>query len=136
GPPTIRKECVVFKSLDVLIGLAVIMLALSMAVTMMTQFVTTTLNSRGRHLRRGLADLLGQLDPALHDKLAKDVATAVLRHPLVSNTFCGLGSGVPRDEFTKLLLALTDDKSSLQGEAKAALIKALQQNGIADPQAT
>jgi hypothetical protein len=126
----------VFKSLDVLIGLAVIMLALSMAVTMMTQFVTTALNSRGRHLRRGLADLLGQLDPALHDKLANDVASAILTHPLVSNTFGGLGSVVHRDEFTKLLLQLTDDTSSLQGEAKTALIKALQENGIADPQAT
>jgi hypothetical protein len=124
------------KSLDILIGLAVIMLALSMAVTMMTQFVTTVLNSRGRHLRKGLADLLGQLDPVLRDKLAGEVATAVLTHPLVSNTSGGLGSVVHREEFTKLLLALTDDKSSLQAEAKAALLKALQNNGIADPKAT
>jgi hypothetical protein len=126
----------VFKSLDVLIGLAVIMLALSMAVTMMTQFVTTVLNSRGRHLRKGLADLLGQLDPALRDKIANEVATAILTHPLVSNTLGGLGPVVHRDEFTKLLLQLTDDKSSLQSEAKATLLKALQDNGIADPKAT
>jgi hypothetical protein len=126
----------VFKSLDVLIGLAVIMLALSMAVTMMTQFVTTVLNSRGRHLRRGLADLLGQLDPALHRQIANQVATAVLTHPLVSNTFGGLGSVVHREEFTKLLMLLTDEKSSLPGEAKAALLKALQDNGIPDPKAT
>ena len=125
-----------FKSLDVLIGLAVIMLALSMAVTMMTQFATTAINSRGRHLRQGLADLLGQLDPALHDKLASEVATAILTHPLVSNTFGGLGSVVHRDEFTKLLLQLTDDKSSLQSEAKAAPLKALHDNGITDPKAT
>src|SRR5262245_13773465 len=112
------------------------MLALSMAVTMMTQFATTAINSRGRHLRQGLADLLGQLDPSLHDKLANEVATAILTHPLVSNTFGGLGSVVHRDEFTKLLLHLTDDKSSLQSEAKAALLKALHDNGITDPKAT
>ncbi|HMF97296.1 MAG TPA: hypothetical protein VKE96_23515 [Vicinamibacterales bacterium] len=125
-----------FKSLDVLIGLAVIMLALSMAVTMMTQFVTTVLNSRGRHLRKGLADLLGQLDPAVRDQIANEIATAVLTHPLVSNSFGGLGSVVHRDEFTKLLLLLTDDSSSLRPEAKAALVKALQDNGITDPKAT
>src|SRR5262249_35922819 len=112
------------------------MLALSMAVTMMTQFATTVLNSRGRHLRRGLADLLGQLDPGLHDKIANEVATAILTHPLVSNTFGGLGPVVHREEFTKLLMHLTDDKSSLQSEAKAALLKALHDNGIADPQGT
>ena len=50
------------KSLDVLIGLIVIILAMSMAVTVITQALTTVVNSRGRHLRRGLADLLQLLD--------------------------------------------------------------------------
>jgi len=126
----------VFKSLDVLIGLAVIMLALSMAVTMMTQFVTTALNSRGRHLRRGLADLLGQLDPRLRGKIATDVATAVLSHPLVSNTFGSLGSVVHRDEFIKLLMQLAESTSSLEESARTALLAALQANGIADPKGT
>ena len=58
------------KSLDVLIGLTVIMLALSMGVTMLTQFATAMLNSRGRHLRRGIIDLLNQIDPALAKKAA------------------------------------------------------------------
>jgi hypothetical protein len=126
----------VLKSLDVLIGLTVIMLALSMAVTMVTQFVTTVLNSRGRHLRRGLADLLGQLDPALQKQIADDIATAVLTHPLVSNTFGGLGSVVHRDEFTKLLLHLTDEKSSLRADTKSVLLKMIQDNGIKDPKTT
>ena len=63
------------KSLDVLIGLVVVLLALSMAVTVITQAITTILNSRGRHLRRGLADLLQQLDPALTATISKAVAT-------------------------------------------------------------
>ena len=51
------------KSLDVLIGLVVVILALSMAVTVVTQSITAILNSRGRHLKRGLQDLLQQLIP-------------------------------------------------------------------------
>ena len=59
------------KSLDVLIGLVVVLLALSMAVTVITQAITTILNSRGKHLKRGLQDLLQQLDPALRRRSAK-----------------------------------------------------------------
>ena len=124
------------KSLDVLIGLSVIMLALSMAVTMITQFTTTVLNSRGRHLKRGLADLLSQLDPALRGRIAADLAHAVLTHPLVSNTNGGLGPVIHREEFTKLLLQLAGSDSSLQDDAKAALQVALRNNGIADPDTT
>jgi hypothetical protein len=126
----------VLKSLDVLIGLATIMLALSMAVTMMTQFTTTVLNSRGRHLARGLTDLLGQLDPALRGRIAADLAHAVLTHPLVSNTRGGAGSVIHREEFTKLLLQLAGPDSSLDVDAKAALVTALRNNGIEDPDAT
>jgi hypothetical protein len=66
----------VLKSLDVLMGLTAIMLALSMAVTMMTQFTTTVFDGRGRHLKRGLADLLGQLDPAMRGVVAADLPLA------------------------------------------------------------
>jgi hypothetical protein len=112
------------------------MLALSMAVTMLTQFLTTVVNSRGRHLKRGLVDLLGQLDPKLQ-KVAGEVATAVLTHPLVSNTFGGLGSVVHREEFTKLLLHLADtDSRALTADTKQILLQALQDNGIKDPAAT
>ena len=51
------------KSLDILIGLVVVLLALSMAVTVVTQALTSIMNSRGRHLKRGLQDLLQQLIP-------------------------------------------------------------------------
>jgi hypothetical protein len=37
----------------VLIGLSVVMLVLSMVVTLMTQFVTSAMDSRGRHLLLG-----------------------------------------------------------------------------------
>lgn len=70
------------KSIDVLIGLSVIILALSMAVTVTTQALTTAFNSRGSHLWRGLRDLLRQLDPALDEETSGTLATALLTDPL------------------------------------------------------
>jgi hypothetical protein len=131
------------KTLDVLIGLSVIMLALSMVVTLLVQFGTTIVNSRGRHLRRGLADLLAQLDPGLRassedqrQTTAASIATAVLTHPLISSTGRRLGSVVHREELTKLLLDLADDTSPLQRDAREALRLALARNGVPDPAAT
>jgi hypothetical protein len=105
----------VLKSIDVLIGLIVVLLALSMAVTVITQAITTMLNSRGRHLRRGITDLLQQLDPGLTPALSKSIATAVLTHPLVSGSAAPLarlpgerrlGNVVHREELTKLLMGV------------------------------
>ena len=131
------------KSLDVLIGLTVIMLALSMGVTMLTQFATTVLNSRGRHLKRGIMDLLNQIDPALATKavaaeqsVAGRVADAILTHPLISATGRRLGTVVHREELTRLLLFLTDDTAALDEDAKAVLKQMLARNGIADPAGT
>jgi len=131
------------KSLDVLIGLTVIMLALSMGVTMLTQFVTAMVNSRGRHLKRGIVDLLNQIDPALAKKavdakesLAGRIAEAVLTHPLISSTGRRLGTVVHREELTRLLLYLVDDSSELEAGARAELKQVLVRNGIADPAGT
>jgi hypothetical protein len=153
----------VLKSVDVLIGLTVVLLALSMAVTVITQSVTALFNSRGRHLRRGLTDLLQQLDPALTATLSKAIATEVLTHPLVSGSnspidpsgeterfatvtrwvrrVAGgprLGTVVHREEFTKLLMALAAGRgtSQLDADAKSALTAALANNGVANPDAT
>jgi hypothetical protein len=125
------------KSIDVLIGLTVIMLALSMAVTVITQFVITVLNSRGRHLRRGLVDLLGLLDPDLTGKTARSIANTVLTHRLVSATGRRLGSVVHREEFTKLLLHLASaDDKRLGDDARGVLKRALTANGVSNPEAT
>ena len=138
------------KSLDVVIGLTVVLVALSMAVTVITQAVTTIINSRGRHLRRGLTDLLQQLDPALSEKLSKSVATEILMHPLVSGSgapFLGLGrliggprlgNVVHREEFTKLLMAAAagQGREQLPADALEALSRALANNGVADPKET
>jgi hypothetical protein len=153
----------VLKSIDVLIGLAVVLLALSMAVTVLTQSITTLVNSRGRHLRRGLTDLLEQLDPTLTPALSKAIATRLLTHPLVSgsNTPIAsraaspglwsrltaairravggprLGNVIHRGEFTKLLLEMAGDDGLRTADAKTAdaLRTALGNNGIAHPDA-
>ena len=151
------------KSIDVLIGLTVVLLALSMAVTVVTQTLTTIVNSRGRHLRRGLVDLLQQLDPQLTAAVSKKVATGILMNPLVSgsntpmaatggtgtfaallNTVRGflggprLGNVVQREEFTKLLMGLACDGDSgqLDDAVKNAVKSALQSNGIENPEQT
>ena len=126
------------RSIDVLIGLSVVMLMVSMSVTLITQFVTTTVNTRGGHLRRGLSDLLQQLDPALTKGISKEISTAVLRHPLVSDVGRRLATVVGRGEFTKLLmdLAAGNGPQKLEGAALDALKKALANNGVADPAAS
>jgi hypothetical protein len=139
----------VLKSLDVVIGLTVVLLALSMAVTVITQAITTVINSRGRHLRRGLTDLLQQLDPALNETLSKAVATSILTHPLVSGSSAPfsalgrliggprLGNVVHREEFTKLLMAAAAGQGQrLSPAAVEALTRALSNNGVADPNET
>jgi hypothetical protein len=127
------------KSVDVLIGLVVILLALSMAVTVITQSVTAIVNSRGSHLRRGLMDLLKLIDPKLPADACHTIVTAVLKHPLVSGSdafgVMRLGNVVHREEFTKLLLGLAsaDSDVELDAEAKKQLTDALKRNGIDDP---
>src|SRR5438477_3638576 len=126
------------KSIDVLVGLVVIMLALSMTVTVITQFVTALFNSRGRHLKRGLADLLAQVDARLKGATGTAVVQALLTHPLVSGTSSRLGSVVHRSEFIKLLLELAQGGGShpLDDGTRKALTEALAANGIKDPAAT
>lgn len=91
------------KSLDVLIGLSVIMLVVSMTVTLLTQATTSLFNSDGNRLFDGLRNLLLQIDPRL-SKVADDLTTAILTHPLIADSRGRLGSVIHRDEFTKLVL--------------------------------
>lgn len=133
------------KSLDILIGLVVVLLALSMAVTVITQSLTTLFNSRGRHLKRGLEDLLQQLDPKLSATISATIADKVLTHPLVSGSHTPMswfgsryGNVIHREEFTKLLIALAGGGGSetLDDDTRNVLKAALARNGVADPEKT
>ena len=76
----------VLKYLDILIGLAVVMVIVSTVVLAITQTVLNTLRARPRHLERGLARLIEQLDPEglrVHSRL---IAALVLRHPVIGTS--------------------------------------------------
>jgi len=119
------------KTLDVLIGLSVVMLLMSMIVTVITQFVTTMLNSRGKHLLQGLVDILRQIDPSLEPVIAGKIARAILLHPLIQDVRGRLGNVVHREELTKLLLELAagSGPQALEADAKTALLKTLAATG-------
>jgi len=125
------------KSVDILVGLSVVMLVVSMAVTVLTQLVTTSLNTRGGHLMRGLGDLLQHLDPALTGEISKEISKNILKDPLVSDLGTRLGTVIGRGEFVKMLLDLAAGNGSaqLKPDSLNALKTAMQKNGIADPQA-
>jgi hypothetical protein len=126
-------EVTVLKTIDVLIGLSVVMLLMSMIITVITQFVTTVLNSRGKHLLAGISQILRQIDPRLEETLAKEIATAVLSHPLVRDASGKLGSIIHREELTKLLLELAsgDSSQTIGTRAKQALQQSLVATGLA-----
>jgi hypothetical protein len=126
------------KTLDILIGVATVMLLFSMAVTIVTQFVAKLMQSRGKNLREGLAGLLKQLDPNIGAQAAKTIAETLLKHPLIAEAGGKLGEVIHREEFTTLLLGLSAGESAatLEPIAKKALDDLLAKNGITDPAGT
>jgi len=126
------------KTVDILIGLSVVMLLASLIVTVLTQFATSAWNSRGRHLLHGVADLLQQIDPGMDREVAKTISAAVLTHPLIRAAGSRYGDVIQRGELTKILLELAADNGprKLEEAARQRLLKALQDSGISDPAAT
>ncbi len=126
------------KTLDILIGVATVMLLFSMAVTIVTQFVANLMQSRGKNLLEGLAGLLKQIDPKIAPDAAKKIADTLLKHPLVAEAGGRLGEVIHREEFTTLLLGLSAGESAatLEPLAKKALDDLLAKNGITDPAGT
>lgn len=126
------------KTIDILIGVSLVMLVVSLAVTVITQFLIAALNSRGRNLRAGLSKLLRQIDPTLEIRFARQIANGVLTHPLVGGAAGRKGGIVHREEFTKLLMDLGTGSTlgKLKQEARTALERLLNHNGINDPAGT
>lgn len=126
------------KSLDVLIGLSVVMLIGSFVVTLLTHAVTTFVNTRGRHLFRGLVDIIRYLDPAMEQKIAEEISSSVLKNPMVSEVSHRFASVVSREELTTLLLdfAAGAGVQKLTEPALAALRAALQKNQVSNPDQT
>src|SRR5215467_2714120 len=126
------------KTLDILIGVATVMLLFSMAVTIVTQFVANLMQSRGKNLLEGLTGLLKQIDPNLPGEVASKIAETVLKHPLVAEANGKLGEVIHREEFTTLLMGLAagEGAATLDAMSKKALEDLLAKNGIADPAGT
>src|SRR5688500_4906383 len=133
----------VLKYLDVLIGLAFVMMLGCTVIAAATQVLTSSFYLRAQYLRQGLADLLQQLDPSASAADCQYAAQLIQRHPLVSRpaTFPGvattwlrrwfasrspgmlaklpwLPSGAPadtvqRDEFHRILLEWTPGQGVL-----------------------
>ncbi len=129
-------------TIDILLGITVIMLIASMAVTVLTQSINSLLNLRGRHLWRGLGDLIQQIDPKLERAIVDQISNAILTHPMISHVLQRRGDTIHREEFTKFLmdLAAGDSPDSHKNPLPAAIVEELknllQKNGIDDPAAT
>src|SRR4030095_16416845 len=91
-------------ALDMLVGRAVVMRIVSVAVTALVQIVAAMRNWRGKHLLKGVALLLSEAHPSLN-AYAQEIATAVLKHPLLATNW-RLGDYVSKDELVRVLLAL------------------------------
>ena len=124
------------KSIDLLIGLTVVMLVASMAVTVMTGYVNHLSNLRGRSLRQGIADLLRLIDPELAHP--ETIAEALLTHPLIRDAENRMGSVIHREELTRLLMELAagDGLRKLAQDMRERLAATLKAHGIDNPAAT
>jgi hypothetical protein len=122
------------KTLDVLIGVALVMLLGSLSVTALTQGALGILNSRGRHLLQGVVSLLRQIQPGMDVEVAQKISQKVLTHPLIHDGW-GYGSVIQRDELTKILLELAteDGPQKMEADVKTQLVQALKDNGISQP---
>jgi hypothetical protein len=141
-----------FQTLDVLIGFSLVMLIMSMAVTMVTQGIgTSMLNLKGKALHEVICRLLALMDRNLRVDDARAIADYILRDPLIAPPKLtggnALASVVHREELVKLILDFASNgdasKAAAQTTGQPPDIQQLQDkmraslagNGIADPEA-
>lgn len=123
------------KSIDILLGLSVVMLMVSLVVTVLTAAVTNFLQTRGKNLAAGIAGLLRQIHPDLSTDVAATISKAILTHPLIAADG-KLGAVVHREELIALILELAAGEGpvKLKDDAKTQLLTLLKNNGIDNPE--
>jgi hypothetical protein len=123
------------KTLDIILGLSVVMLMVSLVVTVLTQAVTNLLQTRGKNLLDGLTGLLRQVHRDLPEEVSEKIATAILTHPMIKSAGSRYGTIIHREELTILLLQLAADDGPHRLEAglRSQLLAVLKDNGIDDP---
>ena len=113
--------------LDVAIGFATVMLAVSLIVMSVTQALSSVLALRGAKLRAGLQQLIEQTAPTLAPK-ADEISEAMLKHPLISDASTRmtgrwqLASAIKKEELLPVLDAVLREKGltlALANERKA-----------------
>ncbi len=126
------------KTLDILLGLSVVMLMVSLVVTVLTQAVTNLLQTRGKNLLDGVAGLLKQIHRDLPEEACRKIAEAILTHPLIKAAGSRYGTVIHREELTILLLQLASDEGPqrLEASLRIQLLAVLRENGIQDPEKT
>lgn len=128
------------KTLDILIGVSVVMLLVSMAVTMLTQIAVGLFNAKAQALKASLAGLISRLDPDLVTADAKAIAKMVLNDPMLTGSgIFGRGGAavIHRDELTQLLLDLARAPVGGQPAGPREKIHALlAKGGISQPAET
>jgi hypothetical protein len=97
--------------LDILIGLVVILLTVSLLIMLFTQIVIALLNLRGINLKKGIQILLEQSGGDLSDYAGR-ISEEVLCHPLISDTLIPLrrwqlASAIRREELIHTIELLT-----------------------------
>ena len=97
--------------LDVAIGFATVMLAVSLIIMSVTQAISSVLALRGAKLQAGLQQLITQTAPTLAAQ-AKTISEAMLKHPLISDASTRLSgrwqlaSAIKKEELLAVLDAV------------------------------
>jgi len=132
------------ESIDILIGLALVMLVASLATMLVTQSLIALFRRRAAHLLAGVTDLLNHLDASISRSDAGQIAQNVLKHPMVRGSTTRPATVIKREELLKLLFELAlprpeaPDTSTprLEERVRAILARVLRENGIDDPART
>ncbi len=151
----------VLRYLDVLIGLALVMLLACSVTSTATHLISSAFLLRAQYLQQGLADIVQMLDPTLTAEDSARIARLLVRHPLLARpaTLPGLvwhkltggdvktsdwiPSGSPastmlRHEFVRILLEWSSGEGMFGQRKEIAhyterLRNALAANGVASP---
>jgi hypothetical protein len=93
------------------------------------------MQSKGKELKTGIADLLQQIAPKFEREVAERISQAVLTHPLVRRSEGQLSDTIHRAELVKIVfeLATATDGHKLSDDDRQELKKALADGGIKNP---
>jgi len=109
------------KSLDILIGFSVIMLAVSMSVTLIIQWVLSLLGTRGQKLLEGVIVLLRHIDPdVLTVEWSTELAEKILMHPMLATEKGKMAEVVQREDLIKTILLIASSAAKAKTSAVAA----------------